>query len=176
MMGLHLENSDAIPWASHDHLSALESMPSFKLLSTMGTGPEPKPLPTRVGAPPRMSTSRCGPLTSMSWCIKQLTSQYQIVKLYAESRLDDPLTRFGTLQALWTYVDDDKLLLQHVDAIDLLDLATQELAEDSDHAGTLGKLRVRLVQANPKDRGIAISCLRGCLLHWDLVSAQQVRY
>lgn len=93
------------------------------------------------------------------------------MKICAESQLDDPIAKFGALSSVWNYVDD-KIVIS-VDGIDLLEWATRELADESDHVDTLGALRVRLVKAAP-DENTGVSCLESCLLHWDLVSAQQV--
>jgi N-terminal acetyltransferase B complex non-catalytic subunit len=65
-------------------------------------------------------------------------------------------------------------VVKDVEAIDLLEWASGELAEENAFAETLGPLRVRLVKAAPKDKIAATKCLESCLLHWDLVSAQQV--
>lgn len=64
--------------------------------------------------------------------------------------------------------------MKDVEAIDLLEWASGELAEEGAFSETLGPLRVRLVKAAPKDKIAATKCLESCLLHWDLVSAQQV--
>jgi hypothetical protein len=62
-----------------------------------------------------------------------------------------------------------------VDAIELMEWATTNLIDQDDFAETLGPLRVRAVKAAPKDKIAATRCLESCLLHWDLVSAQQVK-
>lgn len=97
----------------------------------------------------------------------------QVVKLCAESQLDDPSAKFAAVSAISQFVKDGTVI-KDVDAIDLLEWATGELTEEEDFAETLGPLRVRLVKASPKDKIAATRCLESCLLHWDLNSAQQV--
>lgn len=65
-------------------------------------------------------------------------------------------------------------VVKDVDGIDLLEWATQGLTTEEEFSQTLGPLRARLVKASPKDRVGASRCLESCLLHWDLISAQQV--
>lgn len=65
-------------------------------------------------------------------------------------------------------------MVKDADGIDLLEWATLDLTSDDDFVETLGPLRVRTVKAAPKDKNVATRCLESCLLHWDLVSAQQV--
>lgn len=104
----------------------------------------------------------------------QLTaSPRQIVKICAESQLDDPNAKFAAVAAVGQYVKDGTVV-KDVDAIDLLEWATLDLVHEDSFAQTIGPLRVRAVKASPKDRSAATRCLESCLLHWDLVSAQQV--
>ncbi|KPM44463.1 hypothetical protein AK830_g2136 [Neonectria ditissima] len=98
---------------------------------------------------------------------------YQIVKVCAESQLDDPAAKFAAVAAIAQFVKDGTVV-KDADAIDLLEWATQGLAHDDDFPETLGLLKVRLVKAAPKDRIGGTRCLESCLLHWDLVSAQQI--
>ncbi|KAH7310691.1 putative cytoskeleton organization protein [Stachybotrys elegans] len=98
---------------------------------------------------------------------------YEILAICAKSQLDDPIAKFGALSAVWNYVDS-KTLIKDIEGIDLLDWATYDLAEESDHHETLGALRVRLVKSDPKNRPASLICLRQCLRHWDLISAQQI--
>lgn len=65
-------------------------------------------------------------------------------------------------------------MVKDADAIDLLEWASQGLVHEDEFSETLGPLRVRVVKAAPKDQMSASRCLESCLLHWDLVSAQQV--
>ena len=65
-------------------------------------------------------------------------------------------------------------MVKDVDGIDLLEWATTELIPEEAFSETVGPLRVRAVKAAPKDKIAATRCLQSCLLHWDLVSAQQV--
>lgn len=97
----------------------------------------------------------------------------QIVKVCAESRLDDPAAKFAALTALSQYVKDGTEI-KDADSIDLLEWATRDLVDEDDFAETLGPLRVRAAKAAPKNKDHATRCLESCLLHWDLVSAQQV--
>ncbi|OIW22608.1 hypothetical protein CONLIGDRAFT_217055 [Coniochaeta ligniaria NRRL 30616] len=45
--------------------------------------------------------------------------------------------------------------------------------QDVDFSETFGTLRLRWVKANPKSTA-GVSCLQTCVLHWDLVNAQQI--
>ncbi|KAK7425749.1 hypothetical protein QQZ08_007724 [Neonectria magnoliae] len=98
---------------------------------------------------------------------------YQIVKVCAESQLDDPNAKFAAVAAIAQFVKDGTII-KDVDGIDLLEWATQGLAHEDDFPETLGLLRARLVKAAPKDKISGTRCLESCLLHWDLVSAQQI--
>lgn len=83
------------------------------------------------------------------------------------------MAKYGAMTALHTYVKDGTVV-KDADGIDLLEWATQDLLEEDDYADTLGPLRVRAAKASSKDRNQTTRCLESCLLHWDLVSAQQV--
>ena len=96
------------------------------------------------------------------------------MKICAESQLDDPATRFAAVTAAWQYVKDGTVI-KDVDALDLLEWACQDHLPEQDFSETLGVLRVRAVKAGLKNKNEAIRCLESCLLHWDLVNAQQVR-
>ncbi|KAH6995890.1 N-acetyltransferase B complex non catalytic subunit-domain-containing protein [Ilyonectria sp. MPI-CAGE-AT-0026] len=98
---------------------------------------------------------------------------YQIVKVCAESQLDDPSAKFAAVAAMAQFVKDGTVV-KDADGIDLLEWATQDLAHPDEFPETLGALRVRLVKAAPKDKISATRCLESCLLHWDLISAQQI--
>ncbi|CAM1511997.1 Fc.00g095100.m01.CDS01 [Cosmosporella sp. VM-42] len=98
---------------------------------------------------------------------------YEIVKLCAESQLDDPNAKIAAVSAISQFIKDGTVI-KDVDAINLLEWATGDLTDEDDFAETLGPLRVRLVKAAPKDGMSATKCLESCLLHWDLVSAQQI--
>ncbi|KAF9776765.1 hypothetical protein IL306_005010 [Fusarium sp. DS 682] len=97
---------------------------------------------------------------------------YEIVKICAESQLDDPSSKFAAITAIDKYVREGTVV-KDVDALDLLEWASQGLNSEEDFPETLGPLRARLVKASPKDKIGASRCLESCLLHWDLVSAQQ---
>ncbi|KAM0280555.1 hypothetical protein ACHAQH_004000 [Verticillium albo-atrum] len=98
---------------------------------------------------------------------------YEIVKICAECNLDSPLERSAGLIAVQRFVKDGTVI-KDVDALDLLEWAVGELQDESEFPHTLGPLKVRFVKASPKDRNAGVRCLESCLLHWDLVSAQQV--
>ncbi|KAI7769520.1 hypothetical protein LZL87_011404 [Fusarium oxysporum] len=98
---------------------------------------------------------------------------YEIVKICAESQLDDPSSKLAAITAIDKYVREGTVV-KDVDAIDLLEWASQGLNSEEDFPETLGPLRARLVKAAPKDKIGASRCLESCLLHWDLVSAQQI--
>ncbi|OAA76838.1 N-acetyltransferase B complex, non-catalytic subunit [Akanthomyces lecanii RCEF 1005] len=98
---------------------------------------------------------------------------YEILKVCAESQLDDPAAKYSAMTALLTYVKDGTVI-KDADGIDLLEWATRDLLEEDEFPETLGPLRVRAAKASAKDRNQTTRCLESCLLHWDLVSAQQV--
>ncbi|PHH92169.1 hypothetical protein CDD83_8555 [Cordyceps sp. RAO-2017] len=98
---------------------------------------------------------------------------FEIVKICAESQLDDPSAKFAAVAAVERFVKQGTVV-KDVDAIDLLEWAVLDLLSDDDFADTLGPLRVRAVKALPKDKIATTRCLESCLLHWDLVSAQQI--
>ncbi|KAH6896013.1 N-acetyltransferase B complex non catalytic subunit-domain-containing protein [Thelonectria olida] len=105
---------------------------------------------------------------------KALNDQYyEILKICAESQLDDPTAKFAAVAATAKFVKEGTVV-KDVDAIDLLEWASQGLTHEEEFAETLGPLRVRLVKAAPKDKISATRCMESCLLHWDLVSAQQI--
>ncbi|GAO19340.1 hypothetical protein UVI_02008700 [Ustilaginoidea virens] len=95
-----------------------------------------------------------------------------IVRVCAESQLDDPNAKFSAVAAVNKFVEDGTVV-KGVDAIDLLEWASVDLMPEDAFSRTLGPLRVRAVKASPKDKIAATRCLQSCLLHWDLVSAQQ---
>ncbi|KAM0323722.1 hypothetical protein ACHAQA_008659 [Verticillium albo-atrum] len=98
---------------------------------------------------------------------------YEIVKICAECNLDSPLERYSGLIAVQRLVKDGTVI-KDVDALDLLEWAIGGLQDESEFPHTLGPLKVRFVKACPKDRNSGVRCLESCLLHWDLVSAQQI--
>ncbi|KAJ4244390.1 hypothetical protein NW762_014518 [Fusarium torreyae] len=98
---------------------------------------------------------------------------YEIVKICAESQLDDPSAKFAAIAAIDKYVKEGTVV-KDVDALDLLEWASQGLTNEDDFPQTLGPLKARLVKAAPKDRIAGSRCLESCLLHWDLTSAQQI--
>ncbi|KAL2757223.1 hypothetical protein ACRALDRAFT_2025069 [Sodiomyces alcalophilus JCM 7366] len=98
---------------------------------------------------------------------------FEIVKICAECQLDSTVEKAAGIAALQRFVNDGTVV-KDVDALDLLEWATGPLLDEREFSSTLGTLKARLVKANPKDRNSAIRCLESCLLHWDLVSAQQI--
>ncbi|KAG5744647.1 hypothetical protein H9Q70_012649 [Fusarium xylarioides] len=98
---------------------------------------------------------------------------YEIVKICAESQLDDPSSKFAAITAIDKYVREGTVV-KDVGAIDLLEWASQGLGSDEDFPKTLGPLRARLVKTAPKELVNASHSLESCLLHWDLISAQQI--
>jgi hypothetical protein len=64
-------------------------------------------------------------------------------------------------------------VVKDIDTIELYEWACTDIMHDLDFSETLGVLRLRWVKANPKSAS-AVSCLQACILHWDLVNAQQV--
>ncbi|VUC24771.1 unnamed protein product [Clonostachys rosea] len=106
--------------------------------------------------------------------MRMLNDQYyQIMKVVAESQLDDPAHKLAAVTALYQYVKDGTVI-KDVDAIDLLEWAAGDLTHEDEFLETLGPLRVRAVKAAPKDKVSASRALESCLLHWDLVSSQQI--
>lgn len=97
----------------------------------------------------------------------------QTLKICAESQLDDPATQFAAVAAVGQYVKDGTVI-KDVDALDILEWACQDHLPEEDFSQTLGTLRARAVKAGVKNKSEAIRCLESCLLHWDLVNAQQV--
>ncbi len=95
------------------------------------------------------------------------------MKIFTESQLNAPSEKASALVTLEKYVKEGTVV-KDVDGIDLLEWAVGNLQDERDFNRTLGVLRVRFVKAVPKDRNSGIRCLESCLLHWDLVSAQQV--
>lgn len=96
-----------------------------------------------------------------------------MVKLCAESKLDDPTAKLATITALYQYIKDGTIL-KDADGIDLLEWSTKELLPENEFAATIGVMRARAAKASPKDHTGVAKCLESCLLHWDLVNAQQI--
>ncbi|KAF6838332.1 hypothetical protein CPLU01_02444 [Colletotrichum plurivorum] len=98
---------------------------------------------------------------------------YEVVKIVAESHLESPLEKAAPLIAVQKLVKDPSAV-RDADSLELLERASEGLIEDQDFSRTFGPLKLRYVKANPKDRNAGARCLESCLLHWDLVSAQQI--
>ncbi|KAK0391568.1 hypothetical protein NLU13_1068 [Sarocladium strictum] len=100
-------------------------------------------------------------------------SYFEILKVCAESQLDDPSTRFAAVAAAWQYAKDGTVI-KDVDALDLLEWACQDHLPECDFQETLGTLRARAVKAGLKQKAEAVRCFESCLMHWDLINAQQI--
>lgn len=96
-----------------------------------------------------------------------------MLRVCAESQLDDPIAKFAAVTAVHKYLKDGTVI-KDVDAIDLLEWATLDIAEEDDFLTTLGPLRVKAVKAASKDKIAGARNLESCLVHWDLSSAQQI--
>lgn len=97
------------------------------------------------------------------------------MKICAASQLDSPVEKFSAVTALQKFVKEGTVI-KDVDALDLLEWAVGDFQHERAFSDAFGPLKVRLVKANSKDRNAGVRCLESCLLHWDLVSAQQVRF
>lgn len=95
------------------------------------------------------------------------------MKIVAESHLESPLEKAAPLITLQRLVKDASVV-RDADSLELLEWASEGLLEDHEFSETFGPLKLRYVKANPKDKNGGTRCLESCLLHWDLVSAQQV--
>ncbi|KAH6675261.1 N-acetyltransferase B complex non catalytic subunit-domain-containing protein [Plectosphaerella plurivora] len=98
---------------------------------------------------------------------------FEVVKICAESQLEGPSEKSAALIALQKYVKEGTVI-KDVDAIDLLEWAVGDAQDEGEFPLTFGPLKTRFVKASPKDRNGGVRCLESCLLHWDLVSAQQI--
>ncbi|KAI8309474.1 hypothetical protein K4K59_009196 [Colletotrichum sp. SAR11_240] len=98
---------------------------------------------------------------------------YEVVKIVAESHLESPLEKAAPLITLQKLVKDASAV-RDADSLELLEWASEGLLEDHEFSETFGPLKLRYVKANPKDKNGGTRCLESCLLHWDLVSAQQI--
>ncbi|KAE9570348.1 hypothetical protein CGMCC3_g13465 [Colletotrichum fructicola] len=98
---------------------------------------------------------------------------YEVVKIVAESHLESPLEKAAPLITLQKLVKD-ATAVRDADSLELLEWASEGLLEDHEFSETFGPLKLRYVKANPKDKNGGTRCLESCLLHWDLVSAQQI--
>ncbi|OLN87404.1 hypothetical protein CCHL11_09575 [Colletotrichum chlorophyti] len=98
---------------------------------------------------------------------------FEVVKICAESHLETPVEKASPLIAVQKLVNDASAV-RDVDSLELLEWASEGFVEDPDFSETFGPLKLRYVKANPKDKNGGIRCLESCLLHWDLVSAQQI--
>lgn len=87
--------------------------------------------------------------------------------------LDEPTAKLAAVAAVHKYVQDGTVI-KDAESIDLLEWATMSLMPEREFADTLGQLRVRAAKASPKDHAAVYKCLESCLLHWDLVGAQQI--
>ncbi|CCF44355.1 hypothetical protein CH063_13786, partial [Colletotrichum higginsianum] len=98
---------------------------------------------------------------------------FEAVKICAESHLESPLDKASPLIAVQKLAEDPSAV-RDADSLELLEWASEGFMEGQDFAATFGPLKLRYVKANPKDKNGGTRCLESCLLHWDLVSAQQI--
>ncbi|KAK2027813.1 N-acetyltransferase B complex non catalytic subunit [Colletotrichum zoysiae] len=98
---------------------------------------------------------------------------FEAVRVCAESHLESPLEKASPLIAIQKLVKDPSAV-RDADSLELLEWASEGFMPDQDFAATFGPLKLRYVKANPKDKNGGTRCLESCLLHWDLVSAQQI--
>ncbi|KAL0938293.1 uncharacterized protein CTRU02_204903 [Colletotrichum truncatum] len=98
---------------------------------------------------------------------------YEVVKIVAESHLESPLDKASPLIAVQKLVKDASAV-RDADSLELLEWASEGFLDDQEFSETFGPLKLRYVKANPKDKNGGTRCLESCLLHWDLVSAQQI--
>ncbi|KAK2001511.1 N-acetyltransferase B complex non catalytic subunit [Colletotrichum falcatum] len=98
---------------------------------------------------------------------------FEAVRICAESHLESPLEKASPLIAIQKLVKDPSAV-RDADSLELLEWASEGFMHDQDFAATFGPLKLRYVKANPKDKNGGTRCLESCLLHWDLVSAQQI--
>ncbi|GKT40674.1 uncharacterized protein ColSpa_00855 [Colletotrichum spaethianum] len=98
---------------------------------------------------------------------------FEAVKICAESHLESPLEKASPLIAIQKLAKDPSAV-RDADTLELLEWASEGFMEDQDFAETFGPLKLRYVKANPKDKNGGTRCLESCLLHWDLISAQQI--
>ncbi|KAM3433869.1 hypothetical protein MY4824_005733 [Beauveria thailandica] len=73
---------------------------------------------------------------------------YEVLKVCAESQLDDPAAKYAAMTALLTYAQDGTVV-KDADGIDLLEWATCDLLEERDFPKTLGLLRAEDKKALP---------------------------
>lgn len=106
--------------------------------------------------------------------VRELTSTLQVVKICAESQLDDATSKLAAVTEIEQFVKDGTVI-KDIEALDLLEWVTEPFLHHDDYPETLGMLRVRAAKALSKDKASATRCLEQCLLHWDLNGAQQVR-
>ncbi|KAM3457842.1 hypothetical protein MY3296_000915 [Beauveria thailandica] len=93
---------------------------------------------------------------------------YEVLKVCAESQLDDPAAKYAAMTALLTYARDGTVI-KDADGIDLLEWATCDLLEEQDFPKTLGLLRIAALidKSFPQERAflfwnIAITHLLAC--------------
>ncbi|KAF9870648.1 N-acetyltransferase B complex non catalytic subunit [Colletotrichum karsti] len=98
---------------------------------------------------------------------------YEVVKIVAESHLESPVEKVSPLIAVQKLVKDASAV-RDADSLELLEWASEGFVDDQSFSETFGPLKLRYVKAFPKDKNGGTRCLESCLLHWDLVSAQQI--
>ncbi|OHE93268.1 N-acetyltransferase B complex non catalytic subunit, partial [Colletotrichum orchidophilum] len=98
---------------------------------------------------------------------------FEAVKICAESQLDSPVEKASPFIAIQKLVQDPSAV-RDPDTLELLEWASEEFIGDQDFSETFGPLKLRYVKAKPKEKNGGTRCLESCLLHWDLISAQQI--
>lgn len=68
----------------------------------------------------------------------------------------------------------DGTVVTDVEAFDLLDWATKDVADDGFFCQVLGPLRLRSVKSGKLNRAAMVQCFEACLRNWDLESSQQI--
>ncbi|KAB5522967.1 N-acetyltransferase B complex non catalytic subunit-domain-containing protein [Coniochaeta sp. 2T2.1] len=97
---------------------------------------------------------------------------YEVVKICAESQLDSPTEKYGVLFAVDELVRKGTVV-RDLESLELYEWACADVMQDVKYSESFGVLRLRWVKANPRSTA-GVSCLQQCLLHWDLVNAQQI--
>ncbi|KAJ2900747.1 N-acetyltransferase B complex non catalytic subunit-domain-containing protein [Zalerion maritima] len=98
---------------------------------------------------------------------------YQAIAVAAESQLDTPQEKCAALVTIQNCLKNGSVV-KDGEILDLYEWASHDLLDESQYSDTHGQLRLRLVKAAPRDKPAVLHSLRLCLLHWDLVNAQQI--
>ncbi|OAA61737.1 N-acetyltransferase B complex, non-catalytic subunit [Niveomyces insectorum RCEF 264] len=120
---------------------------------------------------------------------------YEVVKHCAESKLDGLADKSAAAAAVDAWVRQG-VVPRDLESVELYEWAcadarlltggdidgggggspssSSSAAASAAYAATFGTLRLRWVKANPRNVAGGIASLKECLLHWDLVNAQQI--